>query len=153
MWCVDIEDKKHVLVHTSEYQNASSGNEWAPDSKWIVYGKSPKGTNSVIYLYSLDQKKSSAVTDGFFNSYNPAFDGNGKYLYFLSQRYFFPSGSTYEPRFGYHNTNGIFALTLKADEASPFVPESDEEKADEKKPPEKKDDAKNDDAKKNKSKS
>ena len=30
--------------------------------------------------------------------------------------------------FGYFNTTGIFALTLKADEAAPFGPQSDEEK-------------------------
>lgn len=139
LWYVDIDEKKPVLVETAEYANAFQGANWSPDSKWIAYAKEPKGANSVIYVYSLETKQSAAVTDEFYNSFNPAFDGNGKYLYFLSQRHFYPSGSTYEPRFSYYNTTSILALTLKADEASPFGPQSDDEKvADEKKSDEKK---------------
>jgi tricorn protease len=44
-----------------------------------------------------------------------------------------------DQRFNYYSTDGVFALTLKADEASPFKPESDEEKAGEEKKDDKKD--------------
>src|SRR5262249_43966140 len=60
---------------------------------------------------------------------NPVFDPEGRYILFFSQRYFFPSIGQLDQRFNYYTTDGVFALTLQADEASPFKPESDEEKA------------------------
>ena len=57
---------------------------WSPDSKWIAYAKAADNTNGVVYLYSLDDKKISNVTTSFTNSWNPIFDPEGKYLYFLS---------------------------------------------------------------------
>src|SRR5207237_945678 len=88
---------------------------------------------------------------GFYSDNNPVFDDGGKYLYFISTRYFYPSVGQLDQRFNYYSTDGVFAVTLKADEASPFKPQSDEEKtADEKKDEkkeEKKDDKKSADAK------
>jgi len=40
----------------------------------------------VIYLYSLADKKFTPVTTDFYGSWNPMFDPEGKYLYFLSNR-------------------------------------------------------------------
>jgi tricorn protease len=83
----------------------------------------------MIYLYSLDQKKQFPVTSGMQPDYNPAFDQNGKYLYFFSDRTFGnPGFSNFELNFTYSNTTGIYAVTLAADTPSPFSPESDEEK-------------------------
>jgi tricorn protease len=136
LWYVDTEEKKPVQVDTGEYGTIDDAS-WSPDSKWLAYSKQAGSPLSSIFLYSLDQKKVLRVTDGFYNDSNPVFDQNGKYLYFLSQRFFFPSGDTFDNRFAYFHTAGIFAVTLKADEASPFGPRSDEEKeAEEKKPAE-----------------
>jgi tricorn protease len=133
LWYVDIDQKQPVKADTSEYRT-NFGASWSPDSRWLTYTKPGANQADAIYLYSLEQKKVFQVTSGFYDDGNPVFDQNGKYLYFLSNRFFYPSGSRYEPRFAYFNTTGIFALTLKDDEAAPFGPQSDEEKeADEKK--------------------
>jgi len=137
LWYVDIEEKKPVLIDTGEYEEFGGG-AWSPDSRWVAYSKTGAGLKDSIYLYSLEQKKVFPVSEGFYNDFNPAFDQNGKYLYFLSDRFFFPSGGRFDPRFNYYNTTGIFAVTLKADEASPFAPQSDEEKEAEEKKDEKK---------------
>lgn len=132
IWYVDIDQKQPVQMDQDEYNNLNGG-DWSPDSKWVTYSKTGRNLINAIYLYSLDQKKVFPVTDGFYNDNNPVFDQNGKYLYFLSQRFFHPAGDTFDNRFGYYNTTGVFAVTLKADEASPFSPRSDEEKVEEKK--------------------
>lgn len=136
LWYVSIDDKKPVLIAESDTGVIGDG-AWSPDSRWVAFSDSIGSpvAPSQIFLYSLEQKKTFPVTEKFYNDGNPVFDWNGKYLYFLSQRYFHPAGSATEPRFGYFHTTGIYAVTLKADEASPFAPRSDEEKdADEKKP-------------------
>ncbi len=134
IWYTDIEKKSPVLVDTSEYRTEFDP-VWSPDSKWIAYTKPGENQTDSIYLYSVEQGKVFHITDGFYDDRSPVFDQNGKYLYFLSDRFFYPTESRMDPRFGYFDTTGIFALTLKADEASPFGPESDEEKGAEQKKP------------------
>ena len=169
LWYVDIDKKEPVLVDTAEYPSRPKAS-WAPDSRWMAYVKPVNGNGKeFMYLYSLETKKATAISQDLYDDGEPKFDPEGKYLYFLSNRFFYPSAGNFDQRFNYNYTTGIFALTLKADEAAPFGPQSDEEKgiekkdekkdekkADEKdakkpddvKSDEKKDDAKKDDAKK-----
>jgi tricorn protease len=124
---VDIDKKQPVLADRADYGLAGSPN-WSPDSLWLTYSKNEANTASAIYLYSLDKSQVTRVTEDFYNNVEPAFDQNGKYLYFLSDRFFFPSAGVLDNTFNYYNTRGIFALTLKSDEASPFAPQIDDEK-------------------------
>jgi len=92
------------------------------------------------------------VTNGFYGDRDPVFDPTGKYLYFISDRFFYPISGQRDRTFSYYNTDGIFALTLTASEASPFAPESDDEKdADKPKTDDKKADAKTEEGKDTKS--
>ncbi|MGB8473975.1 MAG: PDZ domain-containing protein [Candidatus Acidiferrum sp.] len=128
LWYVSLDDKKPVLVDTSDYgliQDAS----WSPDSLWLAYSKPQRRGTNEVFLYSLATKKATEVSSGFYSDNNPVFDPEGKYLYFLSTRYFYPSLGQLDLRYNYYSTDGVFAVTLKADETSPFKPESDEEKS------------------------
>jgi tricorn protease len=159
LWYVDIDKKEPVQVDTADYPD-SPRPFWSPDSRWIAYTKPVNGNGKEnMYLYSLETKQVSHISQDLYDDERPVFDPDGKYLYFLSDRFFYPSSGKFDQRFDYEYTTGIFALTLKADEAAPFGPESDEEKgvekkADEKKPDDKKteekkpDDAAKPDAKK-----
>jgi tricorn protease len=137
LWYVALDDKKPVLVDKSEYGTISDGS-WSPDSLWIAYSKPHRRGSNDVFLYSLGSKKITQVSSGFYSDNNPVFDENGKYLYFISTRYFYPSVGQLDQRFNYYSTDGVFAVTLKADEASPFKPQSDEEKASDEKKDEKK---------------
>ncbi len=141
LWYVDIEKKQPVQIDQGQYFNLIDGGDWSPDSRWVAYAKTGPNLSDSIFLYSLEQKKVFPVTNGFYDDSNPVFDQNGKYLYFLSQRFFYPSAGRFDDRFNYYSTTGIFAVTLKADEVSPFALQSDEEKGAEEKKDDKKKDA------------
>ncbi len=128
LWWISVDEKKPVAVDQGDYADITDGS-WSPDSAWIGYSKNDRRGAGQMFLYSLDQKKTTKISNGFYNDTNPVFDPAGKYIFFLSQRYFFPSVGQLDQRFNYYTTDGIFALTLKADEASPFTPQSDEEKS------------------------
>ncbi len=151
LWFVNVDEKKPVLVDKGEYNDISDGS-WSPDSLWIAYSKTHRRGASDVFLYSLNAKQITRVSAGFYNDGNPSFDTDGKYLYFISTRYFYPSIGQLDQRYNYYTTDGVFALTLKADEASPFKPQSDEEKAADEKKDEKKDDKKAAGAKSNEKK-
>jgi tricorn protease len=143
LWYVSLDDKKPVLVDSSEYGLIADAS-WSPDSLWLAYSKPHRRGANDLFLYSLASKKATEVSSGFYSDNNPVFDDNGKYLYFVSTRYFYPSIGQLDQRFNYYSTDGVFAVTLKADEASPFKPESDEEKAADESKDKKKDDKKSD---------
>jgi len=135
LYYVDIDERKPVLIDQGEYGFGGGlvPGDWSPDSRWVAYSKAGRGFTSTIYLYSLADRKITKLTDEFYDSFNPVFDQNGKYLYFLSDRYFYPSSGAFDQRFNYYHMTGIFAVTLQADEPSPFAPRSDEEEVKEEK--------------------
>ncbi|MFC1660269.1 PDZ domain-containing protein [Gemmatimonadota bacterium] len=96
---------------------------WAADSKWIAYAKTGPNTMSSIWLHSFDSGRNTQVTDDLTSESSPAFDPEGRFLYFVSARDFSYSGS------GSSFRSRIYAATLQADYGHPFPPESDEEPA------------------------
>jgi tricorn protease len=81
---------------------------------------------SVIYIWSLADGKVRRVTDNMFQSYSPAWDPQGNYLYFLSDREFQPQISNIEFNYATNRPTYIYAMALRKDVKHPFPPESDE---------------------------
>jgi tricorn protease len=123
--------------------------DWSSDSKWITYTKALETNFKVVYLYSLDQKKSFPVTDGLSDATDPKFDPDGKYLYFFASTDAGPVINWFDlSSQDMRMTNSIYLVTLRKDIISPFAKESDEEtgkqeKSETDKPDEKKTDRSN----------
>jgi tricorn protease len=94
---------------------------WAPDSRWIAYSKRSPNTMSGVWLYSFDQDRTTRVTGDMTDDWSPVFDPKGRYLYFVSARDFNYGNRGFDSR--------IYVATLRADDAHPFPPRSDEEPA------------------------
>ena len=75
-------------------------------SAWRVSGN---GFSSV-YIWNAADGKVSRVTDDMFNAYNPAWDPQGNYLYFLSDREFAPQISQIEFNYATNRDAYIYAL-------------------------------------------
>jgi len=98
---------------------------WSPDSKWIAYSDFINNFWSQIYLYSLANGKSYKISDEFFESANPVFSSDGKYIFFLSTRKFKPKVGNFEWNYSYENEANIFGLTLQDTLGTPFAFEND----------------------------
>jgi tricorn protease len=61
-----------------------------------------------------------------FNEYNPSWDPDGNYLFYLSDRDYQPQLSQIEFNFATARTTGVYALALRKDVKNPFPMESDE---------------------------
>ncbi|MGZ7066314.1 MAG: S41 family peptidase, partial [Candidatus Aminicenantales bacterium] len=144
LWYVDLAAKKPVRVDKDRYWGRSGGPAaWSPDSKWLAYERTLSNFMGAIFIYGLESGKSLQVTDGMSDARMPAFDVEGKFLYFAAST---DSGQSLQPdihSFSRPVTRSIYLAVLSKDEPSPFAPESDEEKAEVKKPEEGKTDAKN----------
>jgi len=125
---VDITSKKVTLVKKSERAELRNFT-WSPDSKWIAFTETDVNDFDVIYLYKLESGSIHPVTDNWYDSGNPAFSSDGKYLFFVSRRDFNPTYSNTEWNHSYSNMSKVYLVTLAADTPSPFAPENDEVKA------------------------
>jgi tricorn protease len=125
LFYVDIEQKTPVEIDKGKYADLTDY-AWAPDSNWVAYAKAAANQNQVIYLYSLTEKKITPVTTSFTDSWKPAFDPAGKYLYFLSNRDYNEVLGVYDFEFANPKATRVYLVTLRADLPSPFAPQSDE---------------------------
>ena len=132
LWYVELDNAKPKLVDTDYFGGfaATKFNQtWAPDNKWIAYTRQlPSGLHAV-FVYSLDQGKAFQITDGMSDALYPAFDRNGKYLYFTASTDVALSTAGLDMSSDEHRVSrSAYVAVLSKDAPSPLAPESDEEK-------------------------
>ncbi|MEK6286654.1 MAG: S41 family peptidase [Acidobacteriota bacterium] len=119
---------------------------WSPRGNHLAFSMSNDAGLRAIYIWSAGDGQVRKVTDDLFNANSPAWDPQGNYLFYLSDREFAPQISSIEFNYALNRSTGIFAIALRKDVKSPFPPESDEvtvtkdegDKSDKPKEPEKK---------------
>ena len=141
LWVIDVPTAqepapKPVLVDTGIYGSFGNnfGQVWSPDSKWIAYQRDLDNQLHGIFVYSIDTRKSTQITDGMSDAGSPVFDANGKYLYFLASTDDGPSQAGIDlSSLDRAQTSAAYVVVLAKDGASPIPPESDDEKIKEEK--------------------
>jgi len=130
LWLVEVASGKPTKIDTDNYPDPirSFDAVWSPDSKWVAYSKNLPSHLRAIFVYSLADKKSSQVTDGLADSISPAFDVNGKYLYFMASTNYGPSTGWLEmSSLDRPVRRAIYLVVLNANEPSPLLPETGDE--------------------------
>lgn len=111
---------------------------FSPDSKWIVYRETvPFSQIGRLVLFEIATGKKTPLGPALSDDDSPSFSSDGKWLAFLSKRNIAPEGDAFLNQLNTAKPMKAYLLALKADTASPFKIESDEEssakKAEEKK--------------------
>lgn len=99
---------------------------WSPCGGHIALSMTDDSGWSSLHIWSVDGGALRRVTGSDFNEYSPAWDPDGKYLYYLSDRQFAPQICSFEWNYAIDRETGIFALALRRDVPHPLPPESDE---------------------------
>ncbi|HEX8736038.1 MAG TPA: S41 family peptidase [Pyrinomonadaceae bacterium] len=99
---------------------------WSPRGNHLAFSMPEENGLSSVYIWSEADRTTKKVTDSMFNEFNPAWDANGNYLYYLSVREFAPLISNIEFNYAGNRNVGIYALALRKDVKHPFPNESDE---------------------------
>ena len=112
------------------FSSLSYDTAWSPDSKWIAYPRSMPNHLHAIFLYSLETGHSTQVTSQMADARFPAFDRDGKFLYFAASTNFGATSDGLDMTSDlYDVTENLYAITLSATQPSPTAPELDDEKA------------------------
>ena len=99
---------------------------WSKDSKWISYTLISETNFERAFAYSVDQKKSYALSDGLSNVSEPVFDASGKYLYMLASTDAGPVVNWFDQsNQDMEMSNSIYLITLQKDQKSPLAKQND----------------------------
>jgi tricorn protease len=126
VWVVTLADRKMTEIVDSP-RGQVRDYAWSPRGNFLTFSM-PASANGTfaIHVWSAADNRVRRLTDGVFNAFNPVWDPQGNYLYFISNREFAPQISNLEFNFATNRDSYIYAMALRKDVKHPFPPESDE---------------------------
>ena len=98
------------------------GMAWSFDSRWLAYGFPDTAQTAAIKLGQIESGETTFATRPVLRDTRPAFDPEGKYLYFIGQRDFDPVYDELHFDLGFPKGSRPFAITLRKDLDNPFIP-------------------------------
>ncbi len=98
------------------------GLAWSPDGQWLAYAFAVGPHRVAIKLAHVESGATHQVTEPLRYDTQPAFDPEGKYLYFLSARDFDPVADAMHFDMNFPKGVRPYLLTLKRETRSPFTP-------------------------------
>ncbi|NIR43308.1 MAG: peptidase S41 [Gemmatimonadetes bacterium] len=135
IWIYDLESRRATEVDQDMWMTHGGLNNfrvsWSADSRWLAYSRGLENRAGAVFLYDTDSGQLHQVTSGYYADFQPTFDPDGNYLFFLSNRTFRPAYGDVDNTWIYPNTTNIVAVSLRPDVPSPLAPRNDEESVDE----------------------
>jgi tricorn protease len=131
VWVMDIASGQPKLLGNDPWAVPARSLDptWSPDSKWVAYASRLNTLFRAIFVANVETGEKHQVTDGLADATYPAWDSNGKYLWFFaSTDYGLRSQWLDMTSYDHDETFGLYLAILKKGDASPLLPESDEDK-------------------------
>ena len=131
LYVLELASGGNALVERNEASGIGSYT-WSADGRWLAYEATASNEMTRIWLYDVQTGTRTPVTSERFNSYSPAWDPEGDFLYFLSDRNLTtlvpsPWGQR-QPEPFVDRPSRIYELALRDGLRSPF--QADDELAD-----------------------
>ena len=131
VWVLDLATEQAKIVGQDPWMvPARTLNPvWSPDSKWVAYASRLRSLYHVIFISNVETGETKQITDGLADAVWPAWDASGKYLWFLASTDFGLRSQWLDMTSYDHETNfGLYFAVLRKSDASPLLPESDEDR-------------------------
>ena len=116
---LDVGDKKARVVDTSPASRIHDL-AFSADGRWLAYSWSPAPDTAIIRVVKVKSGSVHDVTPPLRSDWSPAWDPEGKYLYFLSTRDFNPVYDALQFDLSFPQAMRPFVVTLRGDVPSPF---------------------------------
>jgi tricorn protease len=132
LWYVDLATGQSTKVDSHTFFHSPTFDAvWSPDGRWLAYTKQLGNKLRAVFFHDTATGKNHQITDGMSDARYPAFDKNGKYLYFTASTDIGPTLTGIDMS-GMNRpvTRSVYLVVLDQTLPSPLAPESDEEKED-----------------------
>jgi len=127
LWVMNVATREMKKV--SENREGIGAMTWSVDGRWLAYVMTAANSFQQIKIYGTETGRSTELTTDRTNSYAPAWDPKGEFIYFLSDRNLrtlvgAPWGNR-RPEPYFDKEIEVYQVALRAGARSPFLP-SDE---------------------------
>ena len=123
LFLVDLEadEPEAVLLDSSPFGRLDAA-AWSPDGRWVAYHAPITPQTIAIKLCRVETREVTQITRPVLRDYLPAWDPEGKYLYFIGQRDYNPVYDELQFDLNFPMGSRPFAIALRKDVPSPFIP-------------------------------
>ncbi len=128
LYSLDVATKQLKQLIHPEF-GGMRGFKLSKDGNWITYSTSGENNVSIVYIYNIAENKSYPVSSKWYDSSQPMFSDDGKYLFFTSAREFRSSYSSVEWNAAYSINNYVFVVPLAKETPNPALLKGDEASA------------------------
>ncbi len=118
-----------VLDLGAEPRIIETSNAWrctdlafSPDGRWLAYASFPKANTSIVRIADCEGTGVIDATEPLREDRSPAWDPEGKYLYFISARDFNPVYDALQFDLSFPQAMRPYVVALRADVPNPFTP-------------------------------
>jgi tricorn protease len=131
VWVMDIASGQAKIVGNDPWMvpQRTLHPTWSPDSKYVAFASRLNSLYRAIVVANVETGEKQQVTDGLADAMYPVWDAGGKYLWFLASTDFGLRSQWLDmTSYDREETFGLYFAVLKKGEASPLLPESDEDR-------------------------
>jgi tricorn protease len=142
---VDVENGATRVMASSDAWEITDY-AFSPDGKWIAYSRPESTRFNTIHIIDVASGSSTKISGDFTGDFSPAWDPEGKYLFFLSSRHVNPRLDWRDRNFIIDDADRVCCVILSKEGKSPLLPEELRSEPDEKEKADAKPQAAGDDA-------
>ncbi|WP_417071021.1 S41 family peptidase [Niveibacterium terrae] len=121
LWLVDFATSEARQLDRCDFRRIEEP-AFSPDGRWLAYDFGVSRSTRAIKLMNLESGEQIFASGQDFDDFSPAWDPQGKYLYFLSTRLFEPVYDEVVFDLGFPRATQPFLVALQEDAADPFEP-------------------------------
>jgi len=122
MYLVDYKKNTSKLLDKSDNLRIFNVS-WSPDGKWAAYSYFNTMQSCLIKVVHISSGKKHEITKPVKVDADPAFSSDGKYIYFVSDRIFYPVNDSLQFELSFIKSSKLYAVPLLKETKSPFDPE------------------------------
>ena len=138
VWVMDIATGRAKIVGNDPWMvpQRTLAPSWSPDSKWVAFASRLNTLYRAIVVANVETGAKHQLTDGLADATYPVWDASGKYLWFLASTDVGLASQWLDmTSYGREETFALYLAVLNKTDASPLLPESDEDPGVGAKPP------------------
>lgn len=125
LWLVKVEngDAHLVAYNRDHYMHETDEHDaiFSPDSRWLAFSTSRSTRLRALHLYDVSKGKDTVVSSPMESDYRPAFSGDGRSLYFISDRHHLAIYADRETNAVTVKSGGVYVAALSASDLPPFA--------------------------------
>ncbi|MEW9551565.1 S41 family peptidase [Nonomuraea sp. NPDC050783] len=118
---LDLDSGRCDLVEANPHGSPEDP-AWSPDGRWLAYAAPLDPQTTAILLHHPESGRTVRATEPVLIDSMPAFDPEGRYLYFIGQRTFSPVYDQLQFDLGFPLGTRPYVIALRAGLPDPFVP-------------------------------